>query len=120
MAYISLIDDLELIQGDSSDLYFIGVKDNRLFFNGWEAEFAIIEDFGLSPIVSRILPINTGVGEGDKYTAGSKFIFQITPTESEQLTAGQKYIVSIRIKNDTIPYSKEIAQFKIKIKPAGI
>lgn len=118
--YVSLIEDNELIQGDSSDIYFLGVKDNRSLEEGWTAKYTIIEDFGKPPVVMRTLPLNSGTGEGDNYPVGTKFIFQITPTESASLTPGKKYIVSVQITNSSIPYNAEVAQYRIKIKPQGV
>lgn len=118
--YASMIEDTELIKGDSSEIYFFGVKDGRSLVTNWTGKFTIIEGFGSSPIVERDLPLNSGTGEGDSYTAGTKFIFQISPTETALLTENTKYIVSVRISNSTIPYSSELAQFKLKILPSGI
>lgn len=121
MAYESKIEDLELIQGASSDIYFFGNKDGSQLDDGnWEANYTILTAFGTSPIVSRVLPLNSGTGTGDTYTAGTKFIFQITPDECALLTANEKYIVTVEIKNPIIPYNGEIAQFKLKIKNQGV
>ena len=121
MAYVSLIEDTEIIQGDSSDIYFFGNADGSQLDDGnWEANYTILTAFGTSPIISRTLPLNSGAGAGDVYSVGTKFIFQITPSECAQLTAGTKYIVSVEIKNDTIPYKGEIAQFKLKVLPQGV
>lgn len=120
MAYESKIEDLELIKGDSSDIWFFGLPDNSVLGVNWTAKYAIVSDFGTASIVERTLDKNSGTGAGDTYTAGTKFVFQISPTESALLTAGEKYIVAVEIKNDTIPYRGEIAQFKIKIKPGVV
>jgi len=116
MEYKSLISDMELIQGDSSAIWFIGHPDNRPLDDGfWDAEVIIAEDFGQTPIIRRTLPVNSGVGEGDKYTPGIKFVFQIFPEESIQLQANKKFAVTIEIKNESIFYNGEIARFKVKI-----
>jgi len=121
MAYQSKILDTDIIHGDSSPIYFLGNSDGSLLNDGnWNAKYAIIDAFGNSPIVSRTLPLNSGVGAGDIYTAGTKFVFQITPDESSLLTAGVKYIVSVQIENLTIPYRSEIAQFKLKVLNQGV
>jgi len=121
MAYESKIEDLEIIQGDSSDIFFLGNSDGSQLDNGdWSAKYTILSDFESSPIVSRDLPLNSGNGTGDTYTTGTKFVFQITPDECSVLTAKQKYIVCIEVRNDTIPYKGEIAQFKLKVLPQGV
>ncbi len=121
MAYESKIQDTDIIQGDSSPIYFFGLKDNSPLDDGnWEGQYTIIETFGSSPVVSRALPLNSGTGTGDTYTAGTRFIFQILPSESALLESGKKYIVSVQIKNDSISYSGEIAQYKLKVLPGGV
>jgi hypothetical protein len=117
MAYESKIQDLEIIKGDSSDIWFFGLPDNSVLGTDWVASFAIISDFGTSPIVSRVLDKNSGLGTGDTYAPGTKFVFQIRPNETALLTENEKYWVGVEIRNDTIPYRGEIAQFKIKVKP---
>ena len=121
MAYESKIQDTEIIQGDSSPIYFFGHEDDIQLNDGnWVAKYTILTDFGTSPIISRDLPLNSGTGTGDTFTAGTRFVFQITPDESAILTAGEKYIVSVEISNSTIPYKSEIAQYKLKVKPQGV
>lgn len=116
MAYESLIDDIELVQGDSSAIWFVGLQDSRQVDDGnWTAQLIISEDFGKNNIITRTLPVNSGTGEGDKYTAGTKFVFQILPSESSQLNSGVKYAVTIEVTNSSIQYNGEIARFKCKI-----
>ena len=121
MAYESKIQDTEIIQGDSSPIYFFGHEDNIQLDDGdWVASYTILTEYGTTPIVSRVLPLNSGTGTGDSYTAGTRFVFQITPSESAILEVSTKYLVSVEIKNDTIPYKGEIAQYKMKVKPQGV
>lgn len=117
----SLIEDTELIQGDSSDIFFFGLPDSSDLTGGdWVAQYTILTEYGATPSISRNLLLNDGNGEGDSYAPGSKFVFQIIPDESATLTVGVKYIVNVEIKNDTIPYKGEVAQYKMKIKPQGV
>lgn len=117
----SLIEDTDLIQGDSSDIFFFGLPDGSDLSGGvWIAQYTILTDYGTSPIISRTLPLNDGTGEGDSYVANTKFVFQIVPDESALLTVGTKYLVTVEIKNDTIPYKGEVAQYKMKIKNQGV
>jgi len=117
MAYESVIEDTEIVQGDSTKIWFFGLPDNSVLGADWTAKYSIIPENGGVALVTRDLPKNSGTGFGDKYTAGTKFVFQIYPSESSILTAGEKYKVGVEIKNDTIPYRSEIAQFKVKILP---
>lgn len=120
MTYESKIDDLELIQGDSSNIWFFGLPDESSLELNWQAKYTIISDFGVAAEVERNLPLNSGTGTGDIYPANSKFVFQIYPTESILLNPNQKYIVGVEIRNDTISYRSEVAQFKLKIKPSAM
>ena len=116
MSYQSLIGDIELIQGDSSPIWFLGLPDNRQLDDGeWSAQYIIAENFGAPSIIQRSLPVNSGLGEGDKYAPGTKFIFQILPSESVILTAGLKYTITVEISNPSLSYNGEIARFKAKI-----
>jgi len=120
MTYNSLIENQELTQGDSSAIYFFGLPDNSVLGSDWSAKYNILSDFGTPPIIERKLPLNTGSDTGDTYTAGTKFIFQILPSESEVLKSGSTYIVTVQITNLSINYNKEIAQFKLKVLPQAI
>jgi hypothetical protein len=121
MAYESKIKDIELIQGDSSDIWFFGLPDGSDLSGGdWNAVYAVLTDFGTTPIIERALPLNDGTGEGDSYPASTKFVFQITPDESALMESSTKYQVVVQVNNLTIPYRGEIAQFKAKIKPQGV
>lgn len=117
--YESKIEDIELIQGDSSNIWFFGLPDGAILDSNWEAKYTIIDDFGKTPLIERTLPKNSGTGFGDKYTANTKFVFQIYPSESAILSENVKYIVGVEIKNTTIPYRSEVAQFKVKVKPSA-
>lgn len=116
MAYESKIEDIELVQGDSSNLWFFGLPDGSVLGADWIGKYTIRADFGTVALVERALPKNSGTGFGDKYTANTKFVFQIYPSESANLTVGEKYIVGVEIKNDTIPYRSEVAQFRVKVR----
>lgn len=106
MAYESLIEDCEIVQGDSSDIYMFGESTGATLDADWEASFTIIAAFGDSPVIERTLP---------KDGTEENFVFQIYPVESAQLTAGVKYIVGVEIRNTTLNYNAEVAQFKMKV-----
>ena len=104
----SLIESMELIQGDSSTIYKFGESTKRVLDDDWEASFVIVETDPNTPIISRTL---------SKDAEKLNFIFQILPTDSEILEVGKKYQVAIEIKNETLNFNAEVAQFKLKILP---
>jgi len=116
MAYESLIEDTEIIQGDSSDIYLFTIDETELD-EGFTASFTIRKSFSEPAIVSRDLVRNDG-SEG--YVAGSQLVFQLKPEDTSLLTVGVKYIVSVEIRNPDISYNAEVAQFKLKILPQGV
>ena len=102
----SLIESMELIQGDSSTIYKFGESSGKELDVNWEASFVIIESDPNTPIISRTL---------SKDADNKNFIFQILPTDSEILEVGKKYQVAIEIKNTSLNFNVEVAQFKLKI-----
>src|SRR5574344_3147793 len=104
----SLIDNMDLIQGDSSTIFKFGESNSRVLDSDWEASFAIIETDPNTPIVSRTL---------SKDDDNMNFIFQILPSDSAGLEVGKKYQVAIEIKNESLNFNVEVAQFKLKILP---
>lgn len=114
--YKSLIDDFDIVQGDSSAIWFIGHPNGIQLDDGnWNGRVIVAEDFGTNLVVDRALPLNSGTGEGDSYTVGTKFVFQLLPAETLSLTANRKYAVTVELSNTTINYNGEIARFKIKV-----
>lgn len=59
-----------------------------------------------------------------KTPANSFFIFQILPLESEQLTSGNTYFISVEVRQkndlDELVFRKEVFQAKLKMKPQGV
>ena len=104
----SLIDNMDLIQGDSSTIFKFGESTGKVLDDNWSASFAIIETDPNTPIISRTL---------SKDDEKLNFIFQILPTDSEILEVGKKYQVAIEIKNESLNFNVEVAQFKLKILP---
>ena len=102
----SLIESMELIQGDSSTIYKFGESSGKELDVNWEASFVIIESDPNIPIISRTL---------SKDADNKNFIFQILPTDSALLEVGKKYQVAIEIKNTSLNFNVEVAQFKLKI-----
>ena len=122
--YESLVEDFELVVGDSSDIWMFTSPSVGAFDPNWEAHMAIVEEMeDVSPIVIRQLPLNqellntdgTIKEEGNKY-----FVCQITPEESSRLVSETKYFFVVQIKNDTLGYKQELVQCKIKTKKQGI
>ena len=116
--YKSLMKDDELIRGDSSDINMFSTDMADDLSVDWEASYTIATSLeNDTPIISRALPLNDGT---DGEPANKYFVFQILPSESVQLEAGTKYYVTVQIKNDSINYNAEVAQYKLKIKPQGV
>ena len=117
MAYKSLIRDDELIRGTSSDINMFST-DMAEDLTGWEATYTISETLeDVNPIIRRDLPLNDGT---DGTPANSSFVHQILPSESSVLIPNNKYWVSIEIRNPSLNYNAEVAQYKLKIKPQGV
>ncbi len=117
MAYKSLMNDDELIRGDSSNITMFST-DITSDLIGWEATYTIsgqLED--AAPIIRRDLPFNDGT---DGTPANSSFVHQILPSESSILSPGIKYWVTIEIRNMALNYNVEVAQYKLKILPQGV
>jgi len=110
--------DDDLVRGTSSDINVFSTDMTQDLMVDWEARYTIAETLeNANPIIDRALPLNDG---SDGTPAGSAFVHQILPHESLVLEAGKKYWVSIEIKNNTIQYNAEVAQYKLKILPQGV
>ena len=84
MAYKSLIQDTELIRGDSSEINMFSTDMADDLSADWEAEYTIAETLGESvPLVRRALPLNDVMGDEP---ANKYFVHQITPAESVLMT----------------------------------
>lgn len=115
MAYESLIENMDIVQGDSSAIWFIGLPDGRVLDSNWSGRYVIAEKHGATPIIDRVLPLNSGSGEGDVYDVSTKFVFQMLPSETALLTGNKKYKVAVEISNDSINYRGEIARFELNV-----
>lgn len=114
--YKSLINDFEIVSGDSSETYFIGSKDAEIMKSySWTARLIISHAFGDGVITQRELVLNDGNMIGDKYEVGTKFVVQILPQESILLEGGKKYVGTVELTCSEINYNKEVARFKIKV-----
>ena len=116
---MSLIEDFDLIQGDTSKVWFFKHPDTIVMGADWTCKYTISDKMGENVIIIRDIPKNTG-GEITVYPNGTRFVFQILESESSQLEVGKKYEVAVQITNHNIEYNVEVAQFKIKIKPQGV
>jgi hypothetical protein len=116
MAYESLIENLELVQGDSSPIWFFGLPDNSDLDDGnWSARYVVSNKFGGTVFLDKPLLLNSGTGTGDTYAQGTKFIFQILPTDSATLIGGSKYKCTVEITNPAINFNNEIARFELSM-----
>jgi hypothetical protein len=116
MAYESLIEARELVQGDSSPIWFFGLPDNSTLDDGnWTARYVVSNKFGGTAYLDKVLPLNSGTGTGDTYAQGTRFIFQILPVDSATLTGGTKYKCTVEISNPAINFKNEIARFGLSV-----
>ena len=114
--YVSLIENIELVQSDSSPIWFLGLPNGGFLDDGnWSAKYTASDKFGGAVnYVSRVLPLNTGLGPGDTYTANTKFVFQILPEESALFPANKKAAIAVEITNPALNYKSEVARFYVK------
>lgn len=112
----TLIPDFELVKGNSSDLYLIGIKNMIKISDDWVGEYAV-RDIQNALVLSGDLVKNYNIENepNEKY-----FIYQMSPIDSSSLIENQKYTLYIRVSNQTLGVSREIVQSKIKILPSGI
>ena len=116
MDYESLIEDRDLVQGDSTPIWFFGLPDGSQLDDGnWNARYIVSDKFGGTQLLNNDLSLNSGTGLGDSYPTGTKFIFQIFPADSAQLTGNVKYDCTVEIWNASINYNGEVARFKLNV-----
>jgi len=121
--YESLLDDFELVVGDSSEIYMIYSPDINGFDTDWSAHMAIVEDLeDTTPLIIRPLGLNEELIENGEVIeeANKYFVVQITPAESSLLQPDEKYYFVVQLKNDVLGYKQELIQCKIKTKKQGI
>lgn len=121
----SLLEDFELIKGDSSEIILLYSRDVDDFsVPNWQADMAISTGLGETPIIARTLPLNQQELDpvtGDVIEPANKyFVLYISPSESDILAEDTKYWLIVQVKNDLINYKKELVQARLKIKPQGI
>lgn len=130
MVYESLLEDFELVVGDSSEVYML-LSPNVPSFGGsiteptkWECHMAITTDLeDTSPVLVRPVPLNLELKDDDGIVveeAGKYFVVQITPEESTLLEAGIKYWFVVQVKNDELGYKQELIQCRMRAKKQGI
>lgn len=112
----SVIPDFDLIKGNSTDLYLLGVKGYAKLGDDWECDFAI-RDINNAIALQGSLSKNIDIeNEPDnKY-----FTFQLFPSESETLIENQKYTLYVKVYNSVLNINREIVQSKIKVLPKGV
>lgn len=106
----SLIESIELISGDSSDIWEFSSPDFTGFDTDpeWEGNWSIRNE---SVSGTEVL---TGVLVKSEDT----FTFLLTPIESASLEPGS-YFLTIEIKNLTLNFRRELVQCKLKITVSG-
>jgi hypothetical protein len=130
MVYESLLEDFELVVGDSSEVFMLQSPNVDSFTpaNGdptaWKCHMGITEELeDTSPILVRPVPLNEELLDEDGTViepAGKYFVAQITPEESMLLEPGIKYWFVVQVKNDELGYKQELIQCRLKAKKQGI
>lgn len=116
MVYESIIEDMEIVQGDSSDVWYIGMPDGRQLDGGdWFARYVIATAHGKTPVVNVPLSLNSGTGDGDVSPVGTKFVFRIDPADSAILSGNKKYKAIVELTNTSIKFNREVARFTLKV-----
>lgn len=116
---------IEIVQGDSSDIYTFESADISVFDAEWSASWAVTSKLGESPLLTGDLDKNELIpasGNDPEVPAGSYFILQLSPADTEQLSPGTWY-VTVQVKrtvSGTLVFRREVMQQKIKIKPQGV
>ena len=110
---MSLIQNaIELIQGDSSDIYEFSSDDfPDLSSIDWVGSFSIRE----KSVTGTVQTSGTLL----KNETNTAFIFHITPTVSDTLTPGLKFL-SIEVKNLSLNFRQEIVQIAMNVKASGV
>lgn len=109
---MSLIQSIELIQGDSSDIYEFSSDDfPDLGDVNWVSSWNIRE--------KNIDGVVLASGELTKKTDLTAFVFQVLPTESSTITPGKQFL-TIEVKNTSVNFNLEIVQCYITIKKQGV
>lgn len=101
---------LQLVRGDSSDLFNIVVENTPLLDSNWVCEMAILQNLGDTTYIVR-KPINQSADN-------TSFIGGITPTESALLVA-KKYYLVFEISNTVVEFRREI-KYIIEVLDGGI
>lgn len=122
--YESLVEDFEIVAGDSSNVWMFLSPNVPAFDSGWEAHMGIVEELEeTEPVLVRQLPLNLELLNTDgtvKEPAGKYFVCQITPEESAMLESDKKYNFVVQVKNQSLGYRQELVQCKMKVKKQGI
>lgn len=107
---MSLIESMEIVSGDSSDIYefsspdFSGFDTDPDWEGNWNIRFeSITGDIAIAGLMTK---------ETDK------FIFLLDPIDSATLDPGG-YFLTMEIKNLTLDYRREIVQCKLKVTTSG-
>jgi len=124
MIYESLLEDFELVVGDSSEVFMLLSPSVDQFDTDWSCHMGITEELeDTSPILVRPVPLNQELLDADNNIvepAGKYFVIQITPEESALLTHDIKYWFVVQVKNDSLGYKQELIQCRLKAKKQGI
>ena len=109
---MSLIKNIEIIQGDSSDIYTFASTSFPDFSDVNWVGAAVIRQSTIDGTVLLTIPLT-------KSTDNTQFVFAINPTDSASLPVGRLYI-AIEIKNMALNFRREVVQTVLKVIASGV
>lgn len=118
MAATSLIADICLIEGESSDIYTFSSTDfPDISSANWDS-LLNVRVGGIEGTVSLTRALTKDTSTAGTAEDPHKFVFQLTPSETTALTAARFY-VTISIFNTTLDFSRELVQAPLRVEASG-
>ena len=109
---MSLIESIELVEGDSSDIYTFSSSDfPDLSDANWQSTLSVRERN-----ITGVEVLNRSLTKSGDNT---QFIFQLSPTETDNLGAG-RFFVTISLFNLSLGFRREVVQCQLGIEESGL
>jgi len=103
------MEEIRIIQGDSSDEFVIKLKD-VIFDENWTCTIFVSEGLaGCNEFMYRMIDVDID---------NNQFITKLTPNETSDLQVGS-YLLGFELENQSIEFRREI-HFKLKITKQGL
>jgi len=117
---------INIIKGDSSEIYVFESSDVGTFDASWVARFVVSATLGSTALLSGSLPKNLASADAE---ANTQFVLQLTPAQTSVLTEG-KYVLTVEVKQlggsplggspEIVLFRREVMQENLTIKKQGI